>query len=189
MGKKTDLRVRKTRHAIHTAFREMICTLEPKDITVQSLAARAQINRKTFYLHYHSIEALFEEMIQQVTDAYFEMMRTLPTPVDMDQQTQVTLEFYCSQPEHVEKMICHPSYRHLSDQITARALQRNRERYNGSAHLAEEIQKIVNVFLVSATMDIYRHWVQEGKTLPVNDLIKTAVHLISYGYKGYVHKE
>ena len=55
MEKRTseDLRVRKTKEAIRTAFQGMICEMDYDQITVKELTARAQINRKTFYLHYN----------------------------------------------------------------------------------------------------------------------------------------
>lgn len=57
---KTDLRVKKTRAAIKNAFKEMIMEMSPSEIQVKELAERAQIHRKTFYLHYTCIEALLK---------------------------------------------------------------------------------------------------------------------------------
>ena len=68
---KTDLRVKKTQAAIKRAFKEMIMEMSPSEIQVKELAKRAEIHRKTFYLHYTCIEALFEEMIQEVANAYY----------------------------------------------------------------------------------------------------------------------
>ena len=59
--KKEDLRVRKTKKAIRDAFEEMICEMDYEQITIKELAARAQINRKTFYLHYTDLDDLLRE--------------------------------------------------------------------------------------------------------------------------------
>ena len=58
MEKKEDLRIRKTREAIHRTFKEMICEMDYDQITIKELTQRAQINRKTFYLHYTGLDAL-----------------------------------------------------------------------------------------------------------------------------------
>ena len=51
---KEDLRVTRTREAIHSTFKEMICETDYDKITIKKLTERAGINRKTFYLHYNS---------------------------------------------------------------------------------------------------------------------------------------
>ena len=53
-----DRRVERTRNAIINAFKEMIVEKEFKEITIKELAERANINRKTFYLHYESMEEI-----------------------------------------------------------------------------------------------------------------------------------
>ena len=45
---KEDLRIQKTREAIHKTFEEMICEMDYEQISIKELAQRARINRKTF---------------------------------------------------------------------------------------------------------------------------------------------
>ena len=54
---KQDIRAARTEQAIRTAFEEMIMHHE-QPIRVTALAKKAGINRKTFYLHYDTIEDL-----------------------------------------------------------------------------------------------------------------------------------
>ena len=65
----TDLRVQKTQDAIQTAIKEMICEMDAADIAVKELTERVHIHRKTFYLHYTCIEALFEISLGQITES------------------------------------------------------------------------------------------------------------------------
>ena len=48
-NRKSDLRVIKTKRAIHTAVAELLTEKDMDDITVTDIASRAIINRKTFY--------------------------------------------------------------------------------------------------------------------------------------------
>ena len=61
-----DRRVERTRNAIITAFKEMIVEKEFKEITIKELAERANINRKTFYLHYESMEEILFDLKTQL---------------------------------------------------------------------------------------------------------------------------
>lgn len=45
---KEDLRIQKTREAIHKIFEEMICEMDYEQISINELTERARINRKTF---------------------------------------------------------------------------------------------------------------------------------------------
>lgn len=45
----TDRRVRRTRYAIHSAFRALVARDGFRNITVSALAREANIDRKTFY--------------------------------------------------------------------------------------------------------------------------------------------
>ena len=64
----TDRRVRRTRHAIHSAFRALVARDGFRNITVSALAREANIDRKTFYLHYRGLDDLMAEEIRQIVD-------------------------------------------------------------------------------------------------------------------------
>nr|WP_315024214.1 TetR/AcrR family transcriptional regulator [uncultured Aminipila sp.] len=64
MVSSTDLRVVKNKKHIKEAFLELIQKYDYEKITVTELAEKAMINRKTFYLHYETKDALLDEIIQ-----------------------------------------------------------------------------------------------------------------------------
>lgn len=84
-----DLRVQKTRKAIKNTFKEMICQMDANKITVKELTDRAKIHRKTFYLHYTCIEALFEDMLQEIVNGYFEEVNKLDSNFDMSKINEI----------------------------------------------------------------------------------------------------
>lgn len=61
-GKKIDRRVLRTRRAIEEAFGRLIIDNDYDKITVSAIAAEANINRKTFYLHYQSVDDVLDSM-------------------------------------------------------------------------------------------------------------------------------
>lgn len=52
MAQKTDRRVSRSQRAIQNAFYDMLLDIGFDSITVKDLTIRADISRKTFYLHY-----------------------------------------------------------------------------------------------------------------------------------------
>jgi AcrR family transcriptional regulator len=52
MKKKIDRRIEKSQNAIHAAFMEILLRMGFDAVTVKDITERANISRKTFYLHY-----------------------------------------------------------------------------------------------------------------------------------------
>lgn len=67
----TDRRIRKTERALQNAFAQIIQTKELPQITVKELCELADVNKSTFYLHYHDIYDLASSMKRQfLNDCY-----------------------------------------------------------------------------------------------------------------------
>ncbi len=60
-SRKTDRRIEKTKTAIKTAFQELLIETDYDKITITALARKADIDRKTFYAHYASIEDVVDD--------------------------------------------------------------------------------------------------------------------------------
>lgn len=61
-----DRRVRRTKQSLKDALLSLIQERELKDIAITDIVNRADLNRGTFYKHYHYKEDLLEEMIEDV---------------------------------------------------------------------------------------------------------------------------
>jgi AcrR family transcriptional regulator len=65
---KQDIRIERSKDAIKKAFVELMKRHTYDEITVKDLAEEARINRKTFYAHYETKQALFESMMREMFD-------------------------------------------------------------------------------------------------------------------------
>ena len=78
-----DLRVVKTKQALHTALLTLLGEKPLENITIAEICRMAKINRGTFYFHYGQKEKLFEEYFKEImTDlqnSYEEPYRTVTT--------------------------------------------------------------------------------------------------------------
>ena len=59
-----DRRVSRTKNAVMQAFLELSAQNDTGKVTVTELAKKANIDRKTFYLHYDSVDSVFEEYVR-----------------------------------------------------------------------------------------------------------------------------
>lgn len=63
-----DRRQIKTKKAIINAFFDLTKDKDMSKITITELAKKADIDRKTFYLHFGSVEAIYNELGRKVVD-------------------------------------------------------------------------------------------------------------------------
>lgn len=74
-----DLRVIKTKKALHQALLALLKTKTLESISVSALCREAKVNRGTFYLHYNDIGTLFDEhlnyLLKDLEESYYEPYR------------------------------------------------------------------------------------------------------------------
>ena len=160
MAEKTDLRITKTLKAIRTAFKEMVLTLKPAEITVKELTEHAAVNRKTFYLHYDSIEALYEEFIRSIADGFGrELAKTTVRfgegAFNMPNINRVFFTYYSG------------------------------DEFNPYRHLPQAEQNIIFTFLCEASVDMFCKWVEDGKQIPPERVIEITSELLMHGQLGF----
>ena len=154
-NKKVDLRIQRTKDSIRKTFEEMICEMDYEQISIKELAQRARINRKTFYLHYNTLDDLLREIQNEMAQNFIKRTQGLERPRDMD---KITREFFLYSEELGKRssIICCPPY----------------------------IQNIIMTYAAQSTLEIYKQWVADGKKIPLEDIIKIATRLICNGING-----
>lgn len=178
---KKDLRFLKTEKAIKDVFKEMIMEKSPSEITVSELSERAMIHRKTFYLHYTCIEALFEDVLAEISEAYCKEIDKIPADAPFPEVNRVFFEFMAKQEPYVEKMVYAKEYREVVDQMFQANRTHNRTRYNPYSNYSKYEQNIINTFLCDTSHNIYRQWIKDGKKIPLEDLIELTSNLFENG--------
>lgn len=93
--KTVDLRVLRTKKSIMDAFIKLLQTKNFEKITVTDIAKVANINRRTFYIHYADIFSLLEEFENNLTDE-FQKEVTDKLSQDLYEFQMLILDFLCS---------------------------------------------------------------------------------------------
>lgn len=100
--KANDLRVVKTKQALHNALMTLLSVKPLENISIAEICRVANINRGTFYLHYEQKEGLFEEYFQEIMEdlynSYEEPYRAVTT-LDKNQLDPNTIRIF----HHIER--------------------------------------------------------------------------------------
>lgn len=179
--KKEDMRIQRTKQAIRKNFEEMICEMDYEQISIKELTERAHINRKTFYLHYDTLDDLLRELQNEMARDFIERTKHMERPHDMD---QITREFFLVHEELGklgERITCSGSYRYISRRITNDIMEESWQRNRGSNPY---VQNILMTYVSQSTLAIYKQWVTDGKKIPLEEIIEIAIQLVCSGCNG-----
>lgn len=190
---KVDRRVERTRNAIINAFKEMIIEKEFKEITIKELAERANINRKTFYLHYESMEEILFDLSVEISDQIFEMLNEKgffkPDTYDVKILIETIAYFINSNYELTRKLVSANSYRFFSRNIKDIVKDSFIRKIKGKVKISNYLMNIVGDYIASGFAKLLKDWFEEPGDLSTNDIAVLSSTLIYGGIKGLVEKK
>ncbi|RKJ41140.1 TetR/AcrR family transcriptional regulator [Acutalibacter sp. 1XD8-33] len=174
-----DLRYQKTEELIQRAFRELMGEMDYLQITIQKLADRARINRKTFYLHYSSVDELLLKMQKQIVDEFLAPIKNAKLPGDLE---KVVRNCYVAseKADAMNEKILRSKGRFPVDnqQPGEQELELfEPDYYRYTSWERPYLATFVNMSLGA----IYRHWVEAGRKEPMEDMIQLTIRLLSCG--------
>lgn len=173
-------RWQRTHSAIQFAYAELLDECGPDDVTVSQIASRAGIHRKTFYLHYDSVEELYDERVEALADRFGELVRALPLPFDYYDLSRAMFDFYSSDPK-IERIFSGSAFRQMADDVVQRAIRHSRSVYNPYRNFPEAEQELINMHVVYSSNNVWRRWVMSGKKVPRERAIELLGDLLEHG--------
>lgn len=180
-----DPRALRTRKAIKDAFEEMACEGDVGKITVKALADRAGINRKTFYLHYETIESLYEETLNDIMDDFFEGFEETPdVPEDISGHAVRFFMYLAGRPKLTEQLVCGRGYFDFGERLYRIQMSRYRSVGNPFSWLGEEKEELVCSFIRSTALNFFRQWAMGGRKVPAEEAAALLAELTCRGVEG-----
>lgn len=185
--KKEDLRVIKTKEIIRNTFKNMILEMDYDYITIKELTERAKINRKTFYLHYDSLDDLLLEIQNSLANNFIEKQVSYTNLEDMKYLIGLFFESANKNPLD-ERILCSGSYRNISDRINKKVMDYRKKTNRGAFSDNEAYENIIFAYYGANSAIIYRQWVADGKKLSLEEVKELAIKLVCHGLESIMKK-
>ena len=183
-----DRRFARTEKAIVEAFLKLAEEQDPQKITVTALAREADIDRKTFYLHYDTVDAVADALLKQEAERIVEVLREESF---FERGTVDTTEFFSRlsvtiAPDlaRTRRMVKHVSADTVLSKIEGPLTEALIEDdWLGLAHMGPYLGYCVS-FYTAGLLAIYRRWLLADSEIPLEDISSVANVAAFYGIKG-----
>ncbi|MBR1529028.1 MAG: TetR/AcrR family transcriptional regulator [Oscillospiraceae bacterium] len=168
-----DRRVQKTRSAIQQAYLSLLMEKKSMKMTVTELARRANIDRKTFYLHYDTTDDVMRDYNKQLItrlltllnqqDFFNQTFNTVSLYSALNQIISENLEFF----KHIASVDYYDSFWEQSKEaLTAGICSMYREKIV----VNEDVMHLYSRFALAGTLEIYREWLKGNLPFSMEEL-------------------
>lgn len=191
--KRTDRRVMKTKRALFEAFDRIAQEKDYGKITISELAREADVDRKTFYLHYSSIEDMIDDRVGELVggildEVELDMQRRLQDCESEEGSESVKPDarvFFAGVNGAVKNIL--PSLARLLggvsvdvalDRIGKPLAEEIKRREVISLSMSDEMLQIHVSALVGFILGAYGAWFKGGMAVPLEDIFDMSGRLI-----------
>lgn len=174
---KIDRRIVKTRRAIRQAFLKLLAEKGIDKITVSALAREADIDRKTFYLHFSSID----ELIEQEADLIVERVASaLSAPAKKAEENRfldmkrvlVELAAVAEENEEVSRhVISSLSIDQMVEALREPVRRAALESIADKDAIDEQGLDYILRFYIAGTLSVFTSWFMSERSQPIDQVV------------------
>ncbi len=181
-----DLRYIKTENLIQNTFCDMLREMDYSQITIKELTNKAMINRKTFYLHYNSLDELLGKLQTDIYAQVLKLTSDVRLPRDLEKLVREFFLFCTNRDDITEKIICSQGNFSVG-QSPADYVMKSMFHYSvsedGLSDLAPFECNIIDAYLRGSIISIYSQWIADERRLPLERIIELTTWLVSQGIR------
>lgn len=182
-----DRRQIKTKKAIIKAFFDLLQEKNLSKITITELAKLADIDRKTFYLHYKSIAELYNDLgsmfVSLIKDAIIEYSANNNSPYSLF----AGINDIIREKESLFKSIARNNdFTDFMFSIKDILCEELISLYGNKNTPASERFKLTAEFIASGTVSMYLRWLRGDVDISMDELALLAAEMITNGASGLV---
>lgn len=166
---KADKRYVTTHGKIKKTFENLVLTHPYSAITVSMLVQEVGINRKTFYLHYPSLDALVDEMVEDIAGETGAYLREHPARFTVEALEGFLQMLSSNLPLH-KRLVCAAEYRfvfqRVCDRVTQQQVEHSRREYALDGFALRAAMEAIS----TVVMQTYRSWLMEDMPISAHEL-------------------
>lgn len=187
---KPDRRILKTKKAIYEALVELMQKKKLNSITVTELAAAANINRKTFYTYYSTVNDVLDEGINELIVSLKDLMYAMSEDYNMlsPQTLFAFLNTIMSDADIVRDLFASDNGSLLFNRLQ-KALQETllKELIDNDIkmNIPPEQYPLISNFVAGGMVSVYYEWITNPNDITLDEMARTLTTLIISGVHAF----
>lgn len=183
-NRKNDLRVIKTKRAIHTAFAELLSEKNMDDITVTDIASRAVINRKTFYNNYRGVYELVDELENEIIRTFDSAMKEIDFVADPYAVFVKLTEIINSDMDFYSALLRSSRNAGLVHKIKDTLQEKAQAMFASRIDMPAEQLSVMMDFAVSGMVAVYQSWFNSDRRQSIEEISDIISRMCLTGISG-----
>lgn len=185
--KPVDRRVRKTKRQLRLALMQLMSEKNVKDISVRELAAIADINRGTFYIHYKDVYDLLSQLEEEMAQGLIKVCRAHHAEESSGSTFPYLSDLYVFIKENAD--LCRVLLGANGDKAyTDRICQilRDEHLYDFVRYFYPGDESLMNYFcsfIISGNLSLALRWINTGMKESPEEMAVLAGEIIMHGVK------
>ena len=187
---KPDRRILKTKRAIYEALVELMQKKKLNSITVTELAAAANINRKTFYTYYSTVNDVLDEGINELISSLKDLMYAMSEDYNLlsPQTLFAFLNTIMSDADIARDLFASDNGNMLFNRLQ-KALQETllKELIDNDIkmNVPPEQYPLISSFVAGGMISAYYEWITNPNQTSLDDMARTLTTLIISGVHAF----
>lgn len=189
-----DRRVRRSRKAIIDAFGRLIAKMPLEGITVSALAREADVDRKTFYQHFGTIDGLLDVIAEEVVSELLdEVEQTAGIGSESALDGPLIKRFFDALAGRLSADLTERRYfyenipadvlfDHLSHPLMNQVVERGLT-LRGTSDI--DLEMMLS-FVLGGLFSLYRWWLVSDQSVTPEELVRCAVGMVEGGIERFV---
>ncbi|MDE6087403.1 MAG: TetR/AcrR family transcriptional regulator [Oscillospiraceae bacterium] len=182
-----DRRVQKTKAAIRQAYFSLLMEKKSRKMTVTELARRANIDRKTFYLHYDTTDEVLKDYHQELTRKLLGILREQDF---FTQQFDMT-NFYSAINQVVNENM--DLFRQIAlmdcanwfwKQSLESLIKGICDIYQEKCAVPRQELCLYSRFILTGTLEIYQQWLRGNLPVSLEELGRMTTNVALFGFSS-----
>ncbi len=184
-----DRRIQKTREAIKAAYTALLLEKNTVKITIAELARKANIDRKTFYLHYDSTEDIIKEITEEKMNDFLVILERndfFERPYDTHIYFQCMNQLLEEDIDVFKRIVKHPDFQYFWEQAETVMIQTLTDYLSEIVALSKKEIAIYTIFLSSGINNVYTRWLKSEIPLTLEELGELVSNISYFGAQKFL---
>ena len=178
---KADRRILKTKKAIYEALVELMQKKKLNSITVTELAAQADINRKTFYTYYSTVNDVLDEGINELITSLKDLLCAMSEDYNMfSPQTLFAFLNTIMSDADIARDLFNRLQKALQETLLKELVSRDIK-----MNVPSEQYPLISSFVAGGMVSAYYEWITDPDGITLDEMARTLTTLIISGVHAF----